>query len=107
MCDPMTTIRFEALDVSDSETVRPVIDAAFAAADTACCAKRQAAVSRAVFDTARAHGFRVAWGDFLNPDAPAFIVWPADTHKGHTIREHLAAVRANEIRAHDLPGVAA
>lgn len=107
MCEPLTTLRLESLDIKGTDSVRPVIDAAFSAADSTCCAMRKNAVSRAVFETARELGFRVAWGDVLNDEAPDFYIWPADSWKRETIRRHLEDHRASEIRARDLGTVAA
>lgn len=102
MCEKMTGIRLEALDVDESaEKLRPVIDAAFAAADDACCATRKNAVSRAVFEAARDLGYRVAWGDVLATDGPDFYVWPVDTRHAYTVARVLEENRAHEITARD------
>jgi hypothetical protein len=106
MCEPLDTLRIETLDVPDSNAVRPIIDAAFEA-DRAvtCCLQRKNAVSRAVFEKARELGFRVAWGNVLDDDAPAFYVWPADTWKTSTVTGWLNENGAHAIRAQDLRGI--
>ena len=105
MCEPMRNLRIHAIDIADSATVvQPVIDAAFAASDAACCATRKAAVSRAVYEAARQANLRIAWGDVLNPDAPDYIVWPERTIHHHTVADVLSREHAHEIRARDLAG---
>lgn len=102
MCDPIDKFRFVHIDTRnvDKDEVTPIIDAAFKAQDESCCAKRQNAITKAVFDTADALGYAVAWGDVLkrdDEDGVHFYIWRRDTMHIHTVRDMLAREHGTEI----------
>lgn len=108
MCDPIERFRFVHIDTRDVDTdeVKPIIDAAFTAQDSSCCAKRWNAISRAVFNTAQALGYDVAWGDVLkrdDEDGTHFYLWRKDTIHTHTVQRILREEGGHQIHRRDLP----
>ncbi len=99
MCEPIQNLRMELLDAREvpEGTLKQIVQAAFDAQDNVCCSKRKNAMSLAVVEKAREFDLAVAWGDILDPEAPMFYLFPANskwhTHTINTLLEQAHAIK--------------